>query len=103
MRLTLEHGQAVVVRAQALDKECVAVEQHVLRRHGGRHGGRGRGHKLRSLPCGDVLQDYAQVGHAVQEGDLRKAGSGQGRHAVQEGDLHEIGSGRGRSGGVRGC
>ena len=62
VRLALEDGQAVVVRADAADEQRVPIEEHVLRCDGGGDlGGVAGTHELRSITRRDVLHDDAEV------------------------------------------
>ena len=58
----LEHGQAVVVRADAAGKDGVAVEQQVLRRDGGTDKAVGLAHVVGGFFGGDVFEDDFQLG-----------------------------------------
>ena len=75
MLLALEHRQAVVVRPHAAQEDGVAVEQQVVRGDRRRQVLVARGHVLRRLARGDVLEHDLQPGevapqrlqHAVDE------------------------------------
>ena len=64
----LEHGQTVVVRAHATQKQGIAVEQQMVGGDGG--GGRavGLGDKLRGLLGGDVFHHDFEFGEVAPKG-----------------------------------
>lgn len=71
----LEHGQAVVVRAEAAVEQRVAIQQQVLRRDG---GGDARARALHELGRGarrDVLEHHLEARHALDDA---------AQHAVDE-------------------
>ena len=61
VRLALEDGRAVVVRADAALEQRVAVEQQVVRRDRGCHVGRCVTHEVHRVAGGDVFQHHAQL------------------------------------------
>ena len=65
----LEHGQAVVVRANATGKDGVAVEQQVLRRDGGTDKAVGLAHVVGGFFGGDVFEDDFQLGEVAAQRD----------------------------------
>ena len=85
MRFALEHGQAIVVRANTARKNGIAVVKQVMCSERGAHKAVGRHDVVGSVFGGDVLKDNFELGKiTAQRNELRL---NEGRFTVKQIDV----------------